>query len=73
MQVMRSTEDAGWVFHRRLNLMSIYVEFHTYMIHCSIQSLNLGGLCNAHGMELSRLVAGGVVYMGGKTPPCGKQ
>jgi hypothetical protein len=34
MQVMRSTEDAGWVFCRRLNLMSIYVEFHTYMIHC---------------------------------------
>jgi hypothetical protein len=55
MQVMRSTEDLGWGFRGRLNLMSIYVEFHTYMIHCfnllenfgTYTTLNLGGLCNA--------------------------
>ncbi len=81
MWVMRSIEDLGWGFRRRLNLMSIYVEFHTYMIHCfnllenfgTYTILNYVGLCNAHGMELSRLAAGGVIYMCGKTPPCGKQ
>jgi hypothetical protein len=69
MQVMRSTEDLGWGVHRRWNLMSMYVEFHTYMIHCfnllenfgTYTILNLGRLGNAHGIGLHRLAAGGVV------------
>ncbi len=68
---MRSIEDLGWGFHRRLNLMIIYVEFHTYMIHCfnllenlrTYAILNLEGLCNAHGIGLSGLAAGGVEYV----------
>ncbi len=51
--------------------MSIYVEFHNYIIHCfkllenfrTYAILNFGGLCNAHGIGLSGLAAGGVEYV----------